>query len=113
MSIYPKPVQAKASEMISDLDDVLTEEDDISIIELEKSFADRLLKRFLRGEELLLNSSEIEAAVDEAAMQTSYKSLTEKGLMDSIEDENGKTVYFLTELGKSVGKALLEDRIPN
>lgn len=105
--MYPLAVQKRAKDMVNDISEILIEED-ISAKEMEKSFSSRLIKRFLEGTELILSGDEIEEALDEAILATTYNSLVEKGLMDCVENEKGENVYFLTELGKTIGKELWE-----
>jgi len=61
-----------------------------------------MLPKFIKGEELLLTEQEAIDLYRMCLADISIASLKEKGLVDSIEDENGKEMIFLTEIGKSV-----------
>ena len=107
MKMYPVAVQNRAKQLVNDIAEILVEED-ISESEMTKSFSSRLLPYFLAGKELSLSANEIEDALDEAILASTYNSLVSKGLMDCVENEEGENVYFLTELGKTIGKELWE-----
>lgn len=73
---------------------------------LEKLFSDIALNKFLSGGEMLWSEEEFESTLRTAFAQTQIENLRDLGLIDSIEDENGEEVVWLTDRGKELAKAL-------
>jgi|694.fasta_scaffold120819_3 hypothetical protein len=103
---YPESVKKEAERMMIDLEDALRETDDVESSELRSSFTKRIFQRFLNGDELELDKTEIEDSIDEASINTTYNSLVEKGYLNFYQTEDGEKHYFLTEEGKKLGKEL-------
>jgi len=61
-----------------------------------------LLPKFLNGEDLLIDEDDVNKLFSMCIGNISIESLKEKGLIDTIEDEKGEEVIFLTKKGKEL-----------
>lgn len=103
---YPDSVVNFAKRMTEAVEDILGEE--IGREEYENRCLEKCLEKFVKGEDFMsiLEGPDMENILRLAAADTIMNSLKHKGLVDSIEDENGKTIEFLTARGKEVHKAM-------
>jgi len=65
-----------------------------------------LLPKFINGEELLLIEKEIIELYGMCTANLTISSLKEKGLVDTIENQNGEEIIFLTKEGKKIAEKL-------
>lgn len=103
VTIWPDAVNDATAAIIEVIHDMLEpEEVEESLLrdELSKAF----LEKFLSGETLLLTEEEFGKAYALASVVTTLQRLASKGLIQSVEDENGEPVYWLTEEGKEQAK---------
>ena len=110
MNNYRKPVQEFAAQMVEAGRDILGE--DIGIEEYQNRCLEKCLEKFVKGESfysILQGEETIEEILRLAALDTTINSLKKKGLVDSIEDENGNNIDFLTREGKAVRDQLREE----
>lgn len=71
-----------------------------------KSLCKSFLEKFIAGKDLKFDDfDEIKDILTTAIFDISVVSLKELKLLDTIEDENGETVIFLTERGKKLAKS--------
>lgn len=79
----------------------------------EEFICEKLTEKFIKGEldadEILFTEEEIEKYLNAILVGSVLLSLQEKGLIDSVADENGEDVFFLTEQGKEVSKKFKEE----
>jgi hypothetical protein len=101
-SDYPQPVQDFAKKMTEAVRDLLG--DEIGEQEFESCCLEACLERWLKGEDMidLIEEDRLEKILNDALLETVCNSLRRKGIIDSIEDENGKDILFLTSLGKKI-----------
>jgi hypothetical protein len=67
-----------------------------------KRFADSALSKWVKGDDIEdFSEEEFSSILRYSIVESDLVRLNKKGLLDSMEDENGETVYFLTEKGKS------------
>jgi hypothetical protein len=112
--VYQPSVIEKANYIIESLNESnFFTEHDIN----DKTFAfellcEKLTEKFIIGEleteDGLFQEDEMEQILTEIIVGTHLNSLMKKGLVDSIEDENGEEVFFLTEFGKNEAVKILE-----
>ena len=69
-----------------------------------------MLPKFLGGEDLVLTVKDALQLIVDLKVKVSIASLKERGLVDTIEDEKGETVIFLTKEGKDISKHLKKDK---
>jgi predicted transcriptional regulator len=112
---YPRPV----SELTQKLLEGLEEED---FFETEKAdynitfrrFADSALRKWIKGEEMEdFTEDEFSQILRFSMVETDLNRMEEKGLLDSIEDENGESMYFLTDKGKIEVEKFVEGKNPS
>ena len=66
-----------------------------------KRFADLSLKKWVIGNEMEdFSEEEFSDALKFSIIESQLDAMTRKGLLGSIEDENGEARYFLTKKGK-------------
>lgn len=96
---YPEAVQelVNLSMEVAYHHDIIDETIDPSI--LEEMLCDNALKKFLGSGEMLWDGDEFVNLVDLATAHTQVNLLQDLGFIDSIEDENGNEVMWLTEKG--------------
>lgn len=62
-----------------------------------------LLNRFFDGEPIQFKDEEqVMSAINSVIANVTIDSLKDYGILDSIEDENGEDIIFLTEKGKNI-----------
>ena len=59
------------------------------------------------------SEGEMEQLLTSTILQTNLDSLMNDNLIDSIENENGETVYFMTEKGRELHKLLGDEDVDN
>lgn len=60
-----------------------------------------LTDKFIAGDMLLFNDTELMDILSRTIVYTCLDSLFDKGLVDSIENENGENMFWITEKGKN------------
>lgn len=66
-----------------------------------KRFADFFFTRWVNGEDMEdFPEEEFSDILNRSIIESDIKRLSERELLDSIEDESGETLYFVTEKGK-------------
>lgn len=104
--MYPEPI----IEVTNKIYDVF-EEDLINDSSKDSKFCEEIaaetisefmLPKFLEGDELKLYETEIENLYKQCVVDITIASLKEKGLVNTIENEKGETITFLTKKGKSI-----------
>lgn len=111
---YPKPV----SELTEKLLDGLEEEDffktenanyDITF----RRFADSALKKWIKGDDMEdFTEEEFSQILRFSMVESDLLRMQERGILDSIEDDNGEQMYFLTEKGKNEVENYMQDQNP-
>lgn len=64
------------------------------------SLCKKVFPKWLNSEDIILTENEVIECLNFAWAEYNLNSLKEKGLIDSIEDENGEEVWFPTQNGK-------------
>jgi hypothetical protein len=98
---YPEPIVEAVEEFIKTgiFDDYFKEEN-VEPEYLTEQLSHILLTKFIAGEDTSLNEEEICQAMALAGVYSGLESLKKKGLANSIEDEQGEELFFLTQEGK-------------
>ena len=68
-----------------------------------------LTKKFIDGDTIIFDEEEILKIFQQLVGNVSLISLRRKGLVDTIENENGEEIVFLTKEGKNLSKSLKDD----
>lgn len=100
---YPESVKDIVTYIMMQLDahDYLNDEI-MNTTTLEKLLCELAFEKFMTGEEIEFEIAEIASLLDKAVATTVVDSLIDDGLLNTIEDEDGKEIVFLTQKGKSV-----------
>lgn len=85
--------------------------DGIKVDILEKMLSDIALQKFLSGGDMVWSENEFLDSVNIAFAYTQIEHLKELKLIDSIEDENGDEVVWLTDEGKQLITAIKQNSI--
>ena len=110
--MYPKEVEQISQKVYNCYKEGLIEEFDTKDVKWLKNTAlkainDFFLKKFLDDGELILkDEKEAYELTKYLYAHVSIDSLKLKGLVDTIEDENGEEIIFLTRLGKEYSEIL-------
>lgn len=76
--------------------------DNIRIEILEKMLCDIALKKFFGGSEMIWGEEEFSETINLAFAHTQIENLRDLNLIDSIENEEGEEVVWLTDEGKEL-----------
>lgn len=112
--IFQPEVIEKANVFIQSLEDIgFFEDHDIkdrtyTFNRLCEELTQKFILRELDNEYGIFTEDEMETILSQIVVGTHLESLTKKGLIDSIINENGEEVFFLTETGKEEAKKIKE-----
>jgi hypothetical protein len=96
---YPKQVNNTAEYIFEAFTDFMIEEN-IDPTILREEICKNLLPKFIQGIELTFTEDEILEVMKYAHVNTLIEGLKAKGLINSIEDENGQEWLWATTSGK-------------
>lgn len=103
-TIWPDAVNETVNDIIDHISDLIDEKE-ASKSNLKAELTKKVFDRYINDEEdLRLTDEEFEQAYLHAAVATALDSLAEKGIVSSIEDENGEPVFWLTAEGKELAE---------
>jgi hypothetical protein len=99
--MYPQSVNEFVAQVVQSLDEsgFLTE-NDVDKESATKAFGEVVFKRWKRGDDLVMSEEDAIKGMQLSIFESSMKRLVSKKMVDSIEDENGEEIFFLTEKGK-------------
>jgi len=100
MRTYPQPVQDYVNEIIDSIKEDFDSE--FGIEEFRKNCSEKILEKFINGEDLVLDEDEMISVLNLTTAETILNNLKRKEIVDSIEDEHGEEIYFLTARGKQM-----------
>lgn len=107
---YPKKVQdytdTLVNILINDMDDPLFEDESFIDI-LKENLNEKSIEMFLKDGDVTIMENDFENILTQSMIKHSLIGLIDDGLVNYIEDENGKESFFLTKLGKEVGQKLV------
>jgi hypothetical protein len=107
---YPKPVSELTEKLLDGLEEenfFETEHADYNIT--FRRFADSALKKWIKGDDMDdFTEEEFSQILRFSMVETDLVRMSERGLLDSIEDSNGEAMYFLTDKGKKEIETLVE-----
>lgn len=104
---YPEPVALISEKFITVLEESrFFSDEDVDENITFKEFADSILPKWINGEDIhdeeLLSEDDFSRILNLSIFKTNLESLRNKNLIDSIEDEKGEEIFFLTKKGKEV-----------
>lgn len=101
--MYPQVVENRVNEVVESLNEsgFLTE-NDVDEESAREVFGKIIFDRWKQGEELVMTEEEATNGLKDAIVTATFKSLMNKGLLDSIKDETGEDMFFLTDRGKEI-----------
>jgi len=76
--------------------------EDVDPAILEEILCESALHKFLSSNEMMWSEEEVYDALNTAEVRSQLNVLFDEGLLDSIEDENGQEVVWLTDKGKQI-----------
>lgn len=100
-TIWPDRVLEYADSVLKAIQDELDPEE-VNPEILREELHRALFARMMQDSPLILSEEEFSQVYMLAAVQTTLSSLMERGIVDSIENEEGVPVYWLTPAGKEV-----------
>ena len=100
-TIWPDRVLEYADSVLKAIQDELDPEE-VNPEILREELHRALFARMMQDSPLILSEEEFSQVYMLAAVQTTLSSLMERGIVDSIENEEGVPVYWLTSAGKEI-----------
>jgi hypothetical protein len=99
---YPESVSSFTKKLLEGLDEEKFFEIEGADYDVTfRRFAELSLKKWVKGNEMEdFSEEEFSEVLKFSIAESELNSMTEKGLLGSMEDEHGETHYFLTERGK-------------
>lgn len=76
--------------------------EDVDPAIFEEILCESALRKFLSGNEMMWSEEEVYDALNTAEVRSQLNVLFDQGLLDSIEDENGQEIVWLTDKGKQI-----------
>jgi hypothetical protein len=76
---------------------------------MERRLCEAILPNWLNDGDMTISEKDLEDVMRASVTEALLSGMKEKGLIDSIEDEAGEEVYFLTHQGKEVAEAIKEE----
>ena len=99
-TIYPDAIKTRATEIIN----ALREEGYLEGIDeqrLHVDFCEYFVPKFIAGEILSIEVNEVEYILNTCDTNQMIDDLIAKGFVDSIENEKGEEVIFITQKGRN------------
>ncbi len=113
-NIYPAPVEEVALKIFNAMKNEFKEEypDDMKWVEsVAVPYIEKIMiKKFIKGEDLVLTMEEAIDLLNNIYIYVSLEFFKKNKLVDSMEDENGETVYFLTKDGEEYCRKKFGDK---
>jgi len=105
MTTYPQSVEDRLSTIVEIMNNI---EYHYPLYEecIRETFGPVLFEQWLKGSELELEIDQFEQLIKYAIASSIVKEMKDEGLVDTIENENGEDVIFLTSLGKDAARLL-------
>lgn len=102
---YPYSVSEFSGNLVDGLKEIgfFEEEPDVNPSILFKNFCEEFMPKWIEGrepEEYLENEEVFQNVIVRSITESVLTDLKARGMVDSIEDENGEEVFFLTTIGK-------------
>ncbi len=107
----PEPVFHAVIKTVSILnEDSFLDNENCSTESATEVLTEYFMKRFLGGLPMTFDTEEaVESEIQQIIAIDALKRLKSRGIVDSIEDEHGEMIHFLTAKGKEVAKELKND----
>lgn len=116
---YPEPIKEALEKYILILDNEKFFDDEIEFppnmqetakTHLWNLLGNILMPKFIDGSDnYQATADELNEVIKLTIIQTNLDSLIQDKLVDTLEDENGETIYFVTEKGKELAKDIGKD----
>jgi hypothetical protein len=104
---YPDQVNKYVVDVVDLLlEDGFFQEEEIDPRIFYRVLADRILQNWLQNVPLKLDEKEMMEVITRAAASSVLENLKKKGVINSVEDEDGEEHFFLTEEGKKIAESI-------
>jgi hypothetical protein len=104
---YPDQVNKYVVDVVDLLlEDGFFQEEEIHPRIFYRVLADRILQNWLQNVPLKLDEKEMMEVITRAAASSVLENLKKKGVINSVEDEDGEEHFFLTEEGKKIAESI-------
>ena len=100
--MYPQPIEQTIAKIMVIVKQSKFVNDELEENVFHEVLGEHLLPKFIKGETLDLTQEETEIVLLETIVKFSKEKLIKVGLLDCVEDENGKMIYFLTAKAKEM-----------
>jgi DNA-binding PadR family transcriptional regulator len=108
--MYPQSVNEFVAQVVDSLEESgFLKEEKVDRESAIEAFGEIIFDKWKRGDELIMTEEEAIKGMQMSVVISSMKELTRKNLVDTIEDENGEPIYFLTKQGRDYA----ENKLPN
>ena len=107
--MYPQSVNEFVARVVDSLEKSgFLKKEDIDRESATEAFGEIIFNKWKRGDELIMTEEEAIKGMQMSKFISGMKELMRKNLVDTIEDENGEPIYFLTKEGRDYA----ENKLP-
>lgn len=108
---YPKKVTTYTENLIKilseELDSEYNNENFLTI--LQDRLNDKSVNEFIKNGDVVIPENEFDDCFSMSIIEYTVMNMVDDGIVNFVEDENGKETFFLTEKGKKIGNELIEN----
>lgn len=106
---YPKKVEEYTTTLINiiseDLDKEYNNKEFLDI--LKHRLNEKSTQNFISDSDVIITEDDFENIFTLSIVEYTVMHMVGDGIVDYVEDENGKETFFLTEKGKKIGESLI------
>ena len=107
--MYPQSVNEFVARVVDSIEESgFLKEENIDKESATEAFGEIIFDKWKRGDELIMTEEEAIKGMQMSVVISGMKELMRKNLVDTIEDENGEPIYFLTKEGRDYA----ENKLP-
>ena len=107
--MYPQSVNEFVAKVVDSLEESgFLKQENIDRESAIEAFGEIIFEKWMRGDELIMTEEEATKGMQMSVVISAMKNLMNEKLVDTIEDENGEPVYFLTKEGRDYA----ENKLP-
>ncbi len=99
-TILPEPVSTAVNEIMQCMEGSLDNEVEVRSDLLKEELSKFFLKKFIDGSEFVMTEDEFIDMFHKAMIASTLEDLRKKGIVDSIDAEDGDPIFWLTSQGK-------------
>jgi hypothetical protein len=107
--MYPQSVNEFVARVVDSIEESgFLKDENVDRESAIEAFGEIIFDKWKRGDELIMTEEEAIKGMQMSVVISGMKELMRKNLVDTIEDENGEPIYFLTKEGRGYA----ENKLP-